>query len=583
MVMARGGAPLGGFRDILLLRVVLFSMLFKSRPNIFERRVGVLARKKTLESFAKPILEIARVLQIRQDEVNGLNVFPVPDGDTGTNMAQTWAGVVAAVRELPLDAEINRVWDAIRDGATKSARGNSGVILSHIIKGAVEVLRDAKRFDVKTLEAALIAADELARSKISNPKEGTIITVTAAMAEAAKEARRKRRKISVAIDMVVTAATTAVNSTPEMLNELLGEKLDVIDAGGYGLTLMVMAAYDLLTGNTVLDSTQFRGLQIGVRPNDSHEIHLEWVEGAPIYDVQGLIIPDGIVSEADLAGFLGEIGDSELITMTDELVRIHVHTDIPEVVLEKLRSLGEIQEFGVENMRSQAIEKGMLGREKPIGVVAVAAGSGIRELLAELGVDKVVDGGQTANPSVGMIIRAIERVNAKSVIVLPGNRNIIMAAQEACDNIGGKDCRVVETRSIPETISAMIRYEPERTLEDNTNSMAEAVHGVASGAIAVAIRDSETADGKAIREGEYIGVIDSSVFTAGEDITEVCIELVRELLERSEDASIISLYAGEELADASEVIDAVIEVFPDLEVNIYRGEQPVYRLLIGVE
>lgn len=541
-------------------------------------------RKGALKRFAPYIIGISRAIEVRKDEINELNVFPVPDGDTGTNMAQTWASVIAEVQRLPDDAEIDRVWDAIVMGATKGGRGNSGIILSYIIKGAVEVLREAERFNVKTLEAALVAANKSAREHVAKPKEGTILTVIAAMAEAAGVARRKRKKMSDALGMIAGAATAAVNSTPEMISEAIGESIKVIDAGGYGLSVMALAVYDLMTGNTSLDAAQFRGLGAGMVPADSKELHYdEWHEGSPVFDVQGRISPYNEIDEGDLVKFLNGIGDSELVSTADGIVKIHVHTDTPDVVLAKIRSLGVLEEFSIENMQSQVEARKTRGPMKPLGVVAVASGSGMRELFIELGVDEIVDGGQTINPEVGAIMRAIRRVNASSVIVLPGNDNIILAAKEACLNVPEKESRVVATRDMQATIAAMIRYDPERSLDENSSAMTEAMEKVLTGAVAQAWRDSVTVAGDPVVAGDFIGVSDSKVETAGLDLSRVTLELIRRLLDRGGDPSVISLYAGEGLAGVDGVVGAIEEAFPEMSVDRYEGGQPIYQLLIGIE
>jgi DAK2 domain fusion protein YloV len=542
--------------------------------------VRALAKKNALEKLAPYIIEVARVIEIRQKEVNDLNVFPVPDGDTGTNMAATWAGVAFEVGKLPKEAEIADIWEAIEYGAVYHARGNSGVILSQIIKGAVSVLKNARRFDAQTLEKALVEADIQARNSVSEPKEGTILTVIAAMAKAAGEARKQRRNVRAAMGLIAEAATVAVKATPEMLDKLLGR----IDAGGYGLSIMFWAAYDLLTGKSSVEdfSTQFDTTMVVSREVGAN-LDAVWTEGTPIYDVQGAFSPSegAEFSEGGLADFLRGVGDSELITAARDIVRIHVHTNTPEIVIAEMRRLGEVYEFAVENMRIQAEGYWAGQREKkPIGVVAVAAGSGFAWILRELGVDEIVEGGQTANPEVGEIKAAISKVCAESVIILPGNSNIVLAANAAA----GDGCYVVPTRSLPESIAAMTAFEPTKAAMENVADMNMAFSAVKSGAVTKAIRDSATVSGEAVRAGDFIGVAGSEVVAVHSDLAQAVRNLVAKLADGGEIEQ-ITLYAGEDLGDGAlhKIGEMLRNEYADCEVGEYRGEQPIYDVILGVE
>ena len=534
------------------------------------------------------IAAASKVLDERKDEINRLNVFPVPDGDTGTNMSLTLASVVENLAALPIGADGASVRKAITTGALMGARGNSGVITSQILRGLCEGSAKSDQMDAASIDAAFSRAVDVAFQAVRKPVEGTILTVLKDSAAAAKFARKKKYSCDEALEHVVKEAFASVQRTPELLPVL--KENGVVDAGGFGLAIIFDAFTAALTGKAgaLGDELAFaRNLE----PKVEIEQINDWEGSAFRYCTEFLVHSDTVdVDEAK--EFLPTMGDCDLMVGMHPNFKVHVHTNRPDQVLGWfLTHDAQISEVHIHNMQLQSAarndkleaehEAGATER-KPLGVVAVAAGSGNAAILESLGVDVVVSGGQTMNPSTRDLIEAAERVNADAVIILPNNKNIIMAAQSASE-YSEKPCAVVPTTSVPEAFSALFGLDPDATLEDNVQAMIEACEDVHTGEVTWAIKNSKDAHDNPINEGDVIGIADGSIETVGSTIDDVVMRLL-EVME-ADDADTLTILAGEDM-DAG-AFDALIkeieDAYDDLEIDAHRGEQPLYPIILSLE
>ncbi len=530
------------------------------------------------------IAAASKSLSARKEEINRLNVFPVPDGDTGTNMSLTLESVVGNIAALPIGAKGSEIRRAITTGALMGARGNSGVITSQILRGLCEGSADAEEFSTDTVAAAFARSVEVAFQAVRKPVEGTILTVLRDSADAAKQAKKDAMTTEDALEFIVESAYASVQRTPEFLPVL--KENGVVDAGGYGLAILFDAFASALLGKEgeLVDELSFART---AAPKVEIEQINDWEGSAYRYCNEFLVDSETLVIEEALE-FLSTMGDCELCVGSAPKFKVHVHSNTPDKVLAYFLERGQISEVFIHNMqlqsaaRSESLAAEQEAEKKPLGFVAVAAGEGTSRILESLGVDVIVSGGQTMNPSTKDLLDAVNRVNAEQVIILPNNSNIIMAAQAAAD-LSEIPCAVVPTKSVPASFAAMFGVDEDASLEENVESMTESFADVRTGEVTTAIKDSKDAHDNPIREGDVIGIADGSIEAVGSDVSQVVMALL-ETMDAS-DADTCTILAGEDMDD--ETFDAlasrIAEAYEDLEVDAHRGEQPLYPVVLSVE
>ena len=523
------------------------------------------------------ITAAADALKERRDEVNRLNVFPVPDGDTGTNMSLTMDSVTAEVGKLGNDASLADICHAVTHSSLMGARGNSGVILSQILRGLCEPLSCADHVDSALVAACFERSVAVAFQAVRRPVEGTILTVLRDAAEAAKPAAESGADIGGVLEAAVDEAYESVKRTPDLLPVL--KEAGVVDAGGYGLAILMEGFASAMRGTGVrsFDVTASTAVPMTLSEND-------WDDQEYLYCTEFLLFGHDLDRDA-IEDFMASIGGSQLVVGSADELKIHVHTDDPSRAMEHALELGEVAEVHIHNMRRQTEQRGQGLRAeaeaaKPLGFVAVAAGEGLAAILKSLGVDEIVSGGQTMNPSTAELLAAIDKVPARAVIVLPNNRNIVLAANQTI-GIATKPVAVIPTTSVPQAFSALLAADPAVSIEDNVAAMTEAADAVRTGEITTAIKDSKGKAGT-IKAGQLIGIVDHEIEVIGEDLADVAGRLL-DLI--AEDGEAVTLLAGEGLDDAKlqAIADAMASAHPDLEIETHRGEQPLYPLIMSVE
>ena len=538
----------------------------------------------TSNDLLNAIAAASKTLSERKDEINRLNVFPVPDGDTGTNMSLTLETVVENLAKLPIGAEGAEIRKAITTGALMGARGNSGVITSQILRGLCEG-SVGQKLDAAGIDAAFSSAVEVAFQAVRKPVEGTILTVLRDSAAAAKRARKKKLSPEEALSSVVEEAYASVQRTPDLLPVL--KKNGVVDAGGFGLAIFFDAFASALTGREGPLGDELAFARSAAPKVEIEQIN-DWEGSAYRYCTEFLVHSDDV--DADAAKeFLPTMGDCDLMVGMHPNFKVHVHTNRPDEVLGWFLDHGaQISEVHIHNMqlqsaaRTDALAAEEAAERKPLGFVAVAAGEGNARILESLGVDVVVSGGQTMNPSTKDLLDAVGAVNADAVIILPNNKNIIMAAQSACD-LSDTPCAVVPTRSVPEAFAALFGFDEGAGLQENVESMTEAYAEVRTGEVTRAIKDSKDAHDNPIKEGDVIGIADGSIEAVGSSVDDVVLSLLAAM--RAEEADTLTILAGEDLSD--EAFDGLVEriegAFGELEVDAHRGDQPLYPVVMSVE
>lgn len=530
-------------------------------------------------SAAALVFSAASALKDRRDEVNRLNVFPVPDGDTGTNMSLTMDAVVAELGKLPADTPLSDVCKAITHGSLMGARGNSGVILSQILRGLCEPVGSVEAVDVPLVIECLDRAVTVAFQAVRKPVEGTMLTVLRDMAEASHPFADGDATLAEVVEAVVDAAYASVKRTPDLLPVL--KESGVVDAGGYGLAILAEGFSAALSGHGL--RTFDVSVSAPVVPTTGEQEN-DWDDQEYLYCTEFLLFGESLDRDA-IEDFLVSIGGSQLAVGTSDELKIHVHTNDPSKALAYALERGQISDVHIHNMRRQTEARAQALRAeaaptKPLGFVAVAAGEGLARILKSLGVDEVVSGGQTMNPSTAELLEAIRRVPATSVIVLPNNRNIIMAANQTV-GIADKQVGVVPTTSVPEAFSAMLAADADSSLADNVAAMAEAAETVRTGEVTTAIKDSKGKAGP-IKAGQVIGISDHEIEVVGDDVADVALRLLEVI---AEDGETVTLLAGADMDDGvlSAIADAMREAHPDMEIDTHRGEQPLYPLIMAVE
>ena len=555
--------------------------------------------------LARMFLAGAKNLDSKKDWINELNVFPVPDGDTGTNMTMTIMSAAKEVSSLtePTMAELAK---AISSGSLRGARGNSGVILSQLFRGFCKVIKEYDEIDVTILCEACQKAVETAYKAVMKPKEGTILTVAKGAAEKALELSDETEDVVTFVEGVIKQAEYVLDQTPEMLPVL--KQAGVVDSGGQGLVQVLKGAYDALIGKEI-DYT-IEGAPTGAAPAKiSAETEAEIKFG---YCTEFIIVLNAPMSDNEehaYKAFLESIGDSIVVVADDEIVKTHVHTNDPGLALQNALTFGSLSKIKIDNMReehqeklikdsqklaaqqkaeeeayeaAQADEKTNNMPAKEMGFVSVSIGEGMNEVFRGLGVDYLIEGGQTMNPSTEDMLNAIEHVNAKTVFILPNNKNIIMAANQAVDLVEDKQIIVIPTKTIPQGITALVNYIPDHSAEENKEQMMAEIENVKTGQVTYAVRDTEI-DGKTIKQNDFMGIGDKSILSVGTDLKATTLEMVDAMVD--EDSAIVSIYFGSDSDEdsANELAAAIEEKYPDVEVEVNDGGQPIYYYVISVE
>lgn len=555
--------------------------------------------------LARMFLAGAKNLDSKKDWINELNVFPVPDGDTGTNMTMTIMSAAKEVSSLtnPTMAELAK---AISSGSLRGARGNSGVILSQLFRGFCKVIKEYDEIDVTILCEACQKAVETAYKAVMKPKEGTILTVAKGAAEKALELSDETEDVVTFVEGVIKQAEYVLDQTPEMLPVL--KQAGVVDSGGQGLVQVLKGAYDALIGKEI-DYT-IEGAPTGAAPAKiSAETEAEIKFG---YCTEFIIVLNAPMSDNEehaYKAFLESIGDSIVVVADDEIVKTHVHTNDPGLALQRALTFGSLSKIKIDNMReehqeklikdsqklaaqqkaeeeayeaAQADEKTNNMPAKEMGFVSVSIGEGMNEVFRGLGVDYLIEGGQTMNPSTEDMLNAIEHVNAKTVFILPNNKNIIMAANQAVDLVEDKQIIVIPTKTIPQGITALVNYIPDHSAEENKEQMMAEIENVKTGQVTYAVRDTEI-DGKTIKQNDFMGIGDKSILSVGTDLRATTLEMVDAMVD--EDSAIVSIYFGSDSDEdsANELAAAIEEKYPDVEVEVNDGGQPIYYYVISVE
>ena len=549
------------------------------------------------EIFAKMFLAGAKNLESKKEWINELNVFPVPDGDTGTNMTLT---IMAAAKEVGAmqTYEMDKVAKSISSGSLRGARGNSGVILSQLFRGLCKVIKEEKEIDVPVMAAALQKAVETGYKAVMKPKEGTILTVAKGGAKKAITLADETDDLVYFMQQVVAEMEIVLSKTPEMLPVL--KEAGVVDSGGQGLVEVFHGMMDALEGKEIDYSIE--GAAVEAKPvKISAQTEAEIKFG---YCTEFIIMLEKeftMDTELEVKAYLESIGDSIVVVADDDIVKIHVHTNDPGLALQKALTFGSLTKIKIDNMREEHEEKlikeaSKLAEEeakkaaeakkaeprKEMGFISVSIGEGVGEIFKGLGVDYLIEGGQTMNPSTEDMLNAIDNVNAEHIFILPNNKNIILAANQAQALTEDKVIHVIPTKTVPQGITAMINYLPDLSAEENVEAMEEAITTVKTGQVTYAVRDTKI-DDKEIHEGNIMGIGDSGILAVGEELEATTLEMFKELVDDM--SEIISIYYGEEVdeAVANELGEKVGEMFPGCDVEVHFGGQPIYYYVVSVE
>lgn len=558
-----------------------------------------------VDMLAKMFLAGAQNIEAKKEYINELNVFPVPDGDTGTNMSLT---IMAAAKEVTAlkDPDIKDLAKAVSSGSLRGARGNSGVILSQLLRGFTKSIREEKQIDAQGLAAACARARDTAYKAVMKPKEGTILTVASGIAEKAAQMAEETDDLEVFLPAVIEHAEEVLKKTPDMLPVL--KEAGVVDSGGQGLIEVIKGAYDAFLGKDV-DYT-------AIAPKEGAKaLKVSVQETADIkfgYCTEFIILTEKEFTETqerDFKGYLSSIGDSIVCVADDDVVKVHVHTNDPGLAIQRALTYGQLSRMKIDNMReehqeklikdaeklaaAQAAEEEEVKKEdesgkkpkeprKPIGFIAVSIGEGLNDIFKELGVDYIIEGGQTMNPSTEDMLNAIDQVNADCVFILPNNKNIVLAANQAKDLVEDKEIVVLPTKTVPQGITAVINFMPDAGVKENEEAMLEGIQNVKSGQVTYAVRDTHI-DDKEIHESDIMGIGDAGILAVGRSVEETTKELLRELVD--EDSELISLYYGEEVKeeDAERFISEIEGLYPDVDVDAHYGGQPIYYYVLAVE
>lgn len=551
------------------------------------------------QMVAKMFLGGAKNLEAKKEWINELNVFPVPDGDTGTNMTLTITAAAAEVSNLSkLDMET--LAKCISSGSLRGARGNSGVILSQLLRGFTKGIKDHQELDVIDLANAMQKAVETAYKAVMKPKEGTILTVAKGAALKAAELAETVEDIEEFCRLVIEEADAVLQRTPDMLPVL--KEAGVVDSGGQGLLEVLRGAYDALLGKEVDYSFEAPKKEATVKISAQTEAEIKFG-----YCTEFIIMLEKKYdekTELEFKAFLESIGDSIVVVSDDDIVKVHVHTNDPGLAIQRALTYGSLSRMKIDNMRLEHEEKLIKDASKiaaaqkeqeaakkeekkeeprkPMGFISVSIGEGVGEIFKGLGVDYLIEGGQTMNPSTEDMLEAIDQVNADTVFILPNNKNIVLAANQASYLAEGKKIIVIPTKTVPQGITAMINYIPEENAEENRTRMMAEIQNVKTGQVTYAVRDTKI-DDKEIHQGDYMGIGDDGILAVGPDMKATTKAMMAELVD--EDSEIICVYYGADVAeaDAQALCDEIQEMYPNTEVEVHSGGQPIYYYVISVE
>ena len=554
-----------------------------------------------VDMLAKMFLAGAQNIEAKKEYINELNVFPVPDGDTGTNMSLT---IMAAAKEVTaLDRpDMKELAKAISSGSLRGARGNSGVILSQLLRGFTKAIREEKEIDVLTLAAACSRARDTAYKAVMKPKEGTILTVASGIAEKAAQMAEETDDLEVFFPAVIAYAEEVLAKTPEMLPVL--KEAGVVDSGGQGLLEVIKGAYDAFQGKEIDYSAIQPGSGINVtkvNAEDTADIKFG-------YCTEFIILTEKEFTETDeheFKGFLSSIGDSIVCVADEDVVKVHVHTNDPGLAIQKALTYGQLSRMKIDNMREEHQEKLIRDAEKlaaqqaeeekkaeaekkaseprkAMGFIAVSIGTGLNEIFKELGADYIIEGGQTMNPSTEDMLNAIDQVNADTIFILPNNKNIVLAANQAKALVEDKEIIVIPTKTVPQGITAIINFMPDADAKENEEAMLEEIKNVKTGQVPYSLRDTHI-DDKEIHEGDIMGIGDKGILSVGKNIEDTTKEMLSQLID--DESELISLYYGEEVTeeDAEKFTGEIEALYPDIDVDTHFGGQPIYYYVLAVE
>lgn len=561
--------------------------------------------------LSKMFLAGAKNLEHKKEWINELNVFPVPDGDTGTNMSMT---IMSAAKEVAALEEPDMVSlsKAISSGSLRGARGNSGVILSQLFRGFTKVIREYDELNVAILASACNKAVETAYKAVMKPKEGTILTVAKGAAKRANDlAIAGERDLEVFISEVIKEAEIVLSQTPEMLPVL--KQAGVVDSGGQGLVEVLKGGLDAFLGKELDLTIEAAPKATASADKGAMTSNIEAQANAEIkfcYCTQFLIMlnkPFNIKQEMDFKEYLSSIGDSIVVVADDEIVKVHVHTNEPGLAMQKALLYGDLTTIIIENMRlerdekvSDMMEKQMqsadlstaslnqnndseaLSEHKDTGFIAVSIGDGINDIFRSLGVDYIIEGGQTMNPSTEDILNAIEKINADNIFIFPNNKNIILAANQAKQLTTDKNVIVIPTKTVPQGITAIINYVPDISAEENEAVMTQEAKNVATGQVTYAVRDT-IIDDKEIHQGDFMGIGDSGILSVGTDLQSVAFDMIKKMM--SDDYELISIYYGDIIKEeqAEKLVEKVQSEFSGCDVELQFGGQPIYSYIVSAE
>lgn len=534
-------------------------------------------------------------LEAKKEFINELNVFPVPDGDTGTNMTLTIMSAAKEVRDLT-NPDMRSVSKAISSGSLRGARGNSGVILSQLLRGFTKEIRDYEELDARILAAACERATATAYKAVMKPKEGTILTVAKGVSEKAKELAQTTEDIDACFSEILSYAKEVLDQTPDLL--LVLKEAGVVDSGGQGLLEVLRGAYDAFCGKEIDYSAieSAAGTKM-VKPEAQAEADIKFG-----YCTEFIIMTQKEFTEKEereFKSYLESIGDSIVCVADEDVVKVHVHTNDPGLAIQKALTYGQLSRMKIDNMREEHQEKLIRDAEKvaaqqkedasqkkapdkPVGFITVSIGAGMNEIFRELGVDYIIEGGQTMNPSTEDMLTAIDHVNASHIFIFPNNKNIVMAANQARDLTKDKDIIVIPTKTVPQGITAIINYMPDEDVDTNEEAMLEEIKNVKTGQVTYAVRDTQI-NGKEIHEGDIMGIGDAGILAVGQSVEETAKEMLAAMTDDT--SELITLYYGEDISaeDAEQFAAEVAEQYPDADVDLHCGGQPIYYYVASVE
>lgn len=545
------------------------------------------------ELLQKMFLAGAANLEAKKEFINELNVFPVPDGDTGTNMTLTILSAAKEVKALE-NPDMVAIAKAISSGSLRGARGNSGVILSQLLRGFTKEIREHKEIDTITLAKACERATATAYKAVMKPKEGTILTVAKGASQKAAELAETTEDLDTFISEVINYAQEVLEKTPEMLPVL--KEAGVVDSGGQGLLEVMRGAYDAFQGKEIdYSAIEASAATKMVKPSEQAETEIKFG-----YCTEFIIMLEKEFTakdETEFKAYLESIGDSIVCVADDDIVKIHVHTNDPGLAIQKALTYGQLSRMKIDNMREEHQERLIKDAEKlaaqqaeakkaeprkEVGFIAVSIGEGMNEIFRELGADYIIEGGQTMNPSTEDMLNAIDQVNAEHIFILPNNKNIILAANQAQALTEDKDIIVVPSKTVPQGITAIINYMPDADAQTNLEAMIEGIGNVKTGQVTYAVRDTHI-DDKEIHEGDIMGIGDSGILAVGQSVEETTKEMLAQLVD--EDTELISLYYGQDVQEesAENFAQEIEDLYPDVDVDVHSGGQPIYYYVLSVE